>query len=89
MWWAHALAALVTIAALRRGERASAHLLGVARIVVVRLAIAPLDRARSVVPVAIGRAIPPVAVTHERVDARRDQATVSTRRGPPLAPTAV
>jgi hypothetical protein len=89
MWWAHALAALVTIVALRRGERASAHLLGVARIVVLRLAIAPLQRARSVVPVAIKRVVPPVAVAHERVDARRDLATVSTRRGPPRALTAV
>ncbi|RWZ52747.1 hypothetical protein ELQ90_02040 [Labedella phragmitis] len=89
MWWAHALAALVTIVALRRGERATAHLLGVTRIVVVRLATARLDRARSIAPVVIESVTLPVASEHDRVDARRDQATASTRRGPPLAAAAV
>jgi hypothetical protein len=89
MWWAHALAALITIVALRRGERATAHLLGVTRIVVVGLATARLERARSISPVVIERFTPPVASGHERVSVRRDQATDTTRRGPPLAITAV
>lgn len=89
MWWAHAVAALVTVVALRRGERAIAHLLGVTRIVVVRLTTARLDRARSITPVVIERFAPPVASEHDRVAARHDRATVSTRRGPPLAVTAV
>jgi hypothetical protein len=89
MWWAHAFAALITIVALRRGERATAHLLGVTRIVVVRLATARLERARSISPVVIERFAPPVASGHDGVRVRRDQATVTTRRGPPLGVTAV
>jgi hypothetical protein len=89
LWWAHALAALVTIVALRRGERATAHLLCLTRLVVVRLATARLERARSISPVVIDRFCPPVASGHDGVCARRDQATASTRRGPPLAVTAV
>lgn len=89
MWWAHAVAAMVTILALHRGESTMRRLAEIGRLAVATIAGDRLAWARTIRPVTIRRTTRPTLVA--RVDAlrTRDGVLSRSRRGPPVGPIAV
>lgn len=90
MWAAHAVAAALTIVALRRGELATARLLQIGRIALERLGVDRARRALAIRPVEFRRGIASACwragAVRASVPARF---SALTRRGPPLAHIAV
>lgn len=89
MWWAHAVAAVVTIIALRRGERTVKRLLEVGRLVIARVASHHPGRARTIQPVAVRRVAHPAITVHVVALLARDGIESRSRRGPPVGLPAV
>ncbi len=80
MWWAHALAGLITVLALHRGERILLRLAELTAVVIrtiLRIAlVAPVSPSARRTPTA-GRPVPPRLARH--------RGTVAVLRGPPTA----
>ncbi|RWZ68023.1 hypothetical protein ELQ92_01845 [Labedella populi] len=89
MWWAHAVAAAVTVVALSRGEAAARRVLSVGRLVVTRFATGRLARARSIRPLGFRRTARPPVPVYGRTACPRRSAPLLSRRGPPFPSTAV
>ncbi len=89
MWAAHLAAAVITIVALRRGDRALSRLREVGRVAVRRLAVDRIVRAGRIRPIAVRRQRSTASVLAPSPVHRLIGSTAHARRGPPLSPIAV
>ena len=86
MWAAHAVAAVLTIVALRRGELAGTRLLALGRLALQRLGADRLRRALAVRPIPLDRPAHDVALQRATVGrAHSGLFSAPSLRGPPVA----